>query len=409
MKHHRNPLFGRAARGFLCGILILALVGCEDAETVDEQQDSFPTFQDDLNFLRTHGDVQVLSAPGGGQVALSARYQGRVMTSAVSEDGLSAGYVNRAFIEAGETDTQFDNYGGEDRFWLGPEGGQFGLYFPPGTEFNLDTWQVPREMQTGTWTITDSSDTSVTFHRSMEVTNYSATTYTMDVERTVRLLREDAVASQLGHSLSDELEWVAFESVNRVTNTGNEAWTAESGQPSIWILCMYEPFGTSWVAVPFEGAASDDVANSYFGEIPPDRLEIRDGYVLFKADGAYRSKIGIGPERARPLLGSFSPRAELLTIVDFDIPDDATRYANSMWEIQDEPYGGDVVNSYSDGPPGAGGFYEMESSSPALELAPGENFTHRHRTLHLTGPRELLDEVAGRVLGVTASDMEAGI
>ena len=80
-------------------------------------------------------------------------------------------------------------------------------------------------------------------------------------------------------------------------------------------------------------------------------------------------------------------------------PEGATDYVNSMWELQDEPFKGDVVNSYNDGPPRPGAkplgpFYELESSSPALALKPGESATHIHRTIHLQG-----DEAAIRRLG----------
>src|ERR1700722_12055781 len=42
------------------------------------------TFEDDVAFLAKYGDVDVLVGPSGGRVALSASYQGRVMTSAVA-------------------------------------------------------------------------------------------------------------------------------------------------------------------------------------------------------------------------------------------------------------------------------------------------------------------------------------
>ena len=70
------------------------------------------------------------SPTAGGRIAVSGKYQARVMTSAVEPHGASLGFVNRSFIDAGKTGTAFDNYGGEDRFWLGPEGGQYALYFP---------------------------------------------------------------------------------------------------------------------------------------------------------------------------------------------------------------------------------------------------------------------------------------
>src|SRR5580692_7081609 len=112
-----------------------------------------PTLDDDLGFLRAHGPVQVLEAPNGGRVVVSARWQGRVMTCAVEPHGASLGFLHRRFIENGKVGTPFDNYGGEDRFWLGPEGGQFGLYFPSGAPFAIGSWQTPHALQEGPWDV----------------------------------------------------------------------------------------------------------------------------------------------------------------------------------------------------------------------------------------------------------------
>src|SRR5262249_61185037 len=73
------------------------------------------SFADDLAFLSKAGPVKVLESPHGGKVVVSAKYQARVMTSAVEADGKSLGYINRKFIEEGKTGTQFDNYGGGER------------------------------------------------------------------------------------------------------------------------------------------------------------------------------------------------------------------------------------------------------------------------------------------------------
>ena len=83
-----------------------------------------------------------------------------------------------------------------------------------------------------------------------------------------------------------------------------------------------------------------------------------------------------------------------------------------MWEQQSEPYAGDVANSYNDGPPAPGKpplgpFWELETSSRAAALAPGESITHVHRTVHLTGPQASLDAVAKSTLGVTLAEIEA--
>ncbi len=82
----------------------------------------------------------------------------------------------------------------------------------------------------------------------------------------------------------------------------------------------------------------------------------------------------------------------------------SAEYVNSMWE-QQNPYEGDAVNSYNDGPPEPGAsplgpFYELETSSPALALAPGASAAHVHRTFHLRGREEDLDAVARKVLSV---------
>jgi hypothetical protein len=97
--------------------------------------------------------------------------------------------------------------------------------------------------------------------------------------------------------------------------------------------------------------------------------------------------------------------------VQFSQPEFATDYVNSLWKMQDNPYGGDVANSYNDGPPAPGAkplgpFYELESSSPAAMLAPGKSMSHVHRTIHLTGPEEALDKVANAVLGVSLEEIK---
>jgi hypothetical protein len=373
------------------------------------------TFASDVAFLSRFGSVKVLESPDGGRVAVSAQYQGRVMTSAVEPQGRSLGFVNRKFIEDGKTGTTFDNYGGEDRFWLGPEGGQFSLYFPPAKPFVFTHWQTPRAMQEGEWDVKDASATAVTFVRRLALTNYAGTEFSIDVERKVSLVSPDEAKDRLGVTLTPAIKWVGFTTANTVQNAGKVAWTEQNGLVSVWILGMFAPVPGTRVIVPFEKNAGGEIVNDrYFGKVPADRLTVRenDGFLLFRCDGQYRSKIGLGPARAKPVLGSYSDDAKLLTVVVYSKPREATRYVNSMWEHQKDPYGGDVVNSYNDGPtePGKaslGGFYEIESSSPAAALAPGEKLTHVHQTFHFSGPRDALDAIAQKALGVSLDQASA--
>jgi hypothetical protein len=374
-----------------------------------------PSFADDLAFLSAHGKVLVLESPTGGRVALSAAYQGRVMTSAVEPTGQSCGWINRGFIEAGKTGTQFDNFGGEDRFWLGPEGGQFGLYFPPGKPFTFDAWQVPHAMQEGAWDVRSASSARAVFTKKLHVTNWSAAAFDVGIDRAIAILSREEARTALGFDAlgAPGVKSVAFASTNTITNDGKTPWTRDKGLVSIWILAMYAPAADGQVIVPFAKGAGPIVNDAYFGKVPADRLTVEEdrGVLFFKVDGKQRGKIGLGPARAKSVLGSYSPAAKLLTIVQYDKPraraaGHAPPYVNSMWEQQKQPFGGDVVNSYNDGPPAPGkpplgGFYEIETSSPGAELAPGASLAHTHRTFHFVGERDALEPIAKAVLGVS--------
>jgi hypothetical protein len=370
------------------------------------------SFEDEVAFLKRFSPVTILVSDAGGRVAVSPALQGRVMTSAVSPLGASLGWVNHAFLEAGKTGTAFDNYGGEDRFWLGPEGGQFGLYFPAGAAFTFASWQTPPSLNEGAWTVGQTTDRSLVLSRALHVGNHSGTAFDVAAERTVTVLTRAEVAAALGFDVPASVQAVAFETKNRITNAGHEAWTKERGLLSVWILGMYAPSPDAHVVVPFETRGTGEIVNDrYFGKVPPDRLSMHasEGFLSFTCDGALRSKIGLRPGRAKSPLGSYSASARLLTLIQYGHPPNATDYVNSMWEQQENPYGGDIVNSYNDGPtapgkPSLGGFYEIESSSPAAALAPGASLVHTHRTLHFVGEREDLEAIARKALGIGLDD-----
>ena len=376
------------------------------------------TFGSDLDFLSEHTRLVVLSDESAqAQVAVSPEMQGRVLTStARGRDGTSFGWISRSVIASGERQDHINVFGGEDRFWLGPEGGQFSIYFKAGDPFDLDHWHVPEEIDWGPWTLVSESAGKVVFHKAMDLENYSGTVFNLMVDREVRLLPLDTVNAHLGLQIDPSIHMVAFESVNTVTNTGSEAWTAETGLLSIWILGMYNPSPTTTVVVPYaaggEEAAGPVVNAAYFGEVPADRLTHDNDVVFFKGDGEFRSKIGFSKARSVPTFGSYDAVNGVLTLVQYTMPDEDAQYVNSMWEIQRDPYSGDVINSYNDGPPAPGvpplgPFYELETSSPALALAPGESHTHVHRTIHLQGDEVALDSTSVAVLGKSLSTISS--
>jgi hypothetical protein len=376
------------------------------------------TFAADVAFLRRHTAVVVLTdGRTGARVAVCPDLQGRVMTSSAAGDaGTSFGWVNREVVAARHRDPRFNPYGGEDRFWLGPEGGQFALFFRAGDPFDLAHWHTPAPVDTEAYPVTAQGSDRVSFRKRMSLDNHAGTRFDIEVERTIRVVPRDQALKDLGAAAAGTLDVVAFESDNRITNAGARAWRKESGLVSVWILGMFNPSPDTTVVVPFrpgaESALGPVVNDAYFGKVPADRLVARDGALFFRGDGLHRSKIGLSPARARPVLGSYAAREGVLTLVQFDRPAEARDYVNSMWEQQRDPYRGDVVNSYNDGPPAPGAkplgpFYELETSSPAAALPPGGSLTHRHRTVHLVGERAALDAVARKALGVGLDEVVA--
>jgi hypothetical protein len=378
------------------------------------------TFDDDVTFLKKHVQVIVLTGEAGkAQVAVVPDYQGRVMTSTAGGGvGPSFGWLNREAIADGTRKPHINVFGGEDRFWLGPEGGQYSIFFRKGDPFNLETWQTPEAIDWGAWETVSKSPTKAVFRKLIKLTNYSGTEFQLTADRTVRLLPRERVSKLVGLDVGPDLDVVAYESENRITNTGSQAWTKEGGLLSIWILGMYQPSDQTTIVIPFRGGSEKKlgpkVNDAYFGKVPADRLKVGQQHLFFKGDGKSRGKIGVGPSRAKPVLGSYAAELKLLTLVQFNKPKEVKEYVNSMWEIQKEPYAGDVANSYNDGPPEPGKkpmgpFYELETSSPAAALQPGESLTHIHRTMHLQGPEDKLSEISTKVLGVTVPEIASAL
>jgi hypothetical protein len=371
------------------------------------------TFGADLAFLRKHTEVVVLGA-GKAQVALVPAWQGRVATStAAGEAGASFGWINRALIAAGKIQPHINVYGGEERLWIGPEGGQFSVFFKKGDPFDLEHWQTPPPIDTEPFPMTAHDERKASFARTFKLTNYAGTVFDLRVERTVTLLDGDGVKAACGQAPAKGLSWVGYQSDNVLSNAGKSPWTKKTGLPSLWMLGMFTPSPATTVVIPHRvGAAERFVNDSYFGAVPADRLVVTAKAVFYRGDGQQRGKIGLRPEHARATLGSYDAQSKMLTVLWYSKPEGTHPYVDSTWRIQKDPFAGDVVNSYNDGPPTPGAkalgpFYELESSSPAAELAPGGSLTHVQRTMHFQGPRAALDGMARACLGLPLGEIEA--
>src|SRR4029077_15694635 len=339
-------------------------------------------------------------------------------SSAEGDSGQSFGWINRELIASGKTQPHINARGGEDRFWLGPEGGQFSIFFAKGAPFDLEHWFTPTAIDTLPYQLVNQSMNRATYTALFALTNYSGTRFELKVNREVRLLGSTEAWTKLGVKPNASLKLVAYETDNKLTNAGRQPWKKESGLLSIWILGMFNPSPKTTIVVPIrkgpESELGAKVTSVFFGPVPAERLVVKDDVIYFSGDGKFRSKIGMGPKRSKGVLGSYDAERHRLTVVQFSQPAKATDYVNSLWKLQDKPYSGDAANSYNDGPPAPGAkplgpFYELESSSPAVELKPGKSLEHLHRTIHLTGDESELDSVVRAVFGVSLAEIKLAL
>jgi len=356
--------------------------------------------------------IELKDEPSNASLLLLPGYQGRVMTSsAKGNEGTSFGWINYKLIESGAVSNQFNPIGGEERLWIGPEGGPFSIYFQKGKEQVYANWMVPKEIDTKPFEVVAHTPGSVSFRKEFTLLNASGTNMQIGLERTVKLLTRAEAEKALQLSLDTSLNYVAYESENILTNKGKSAWTQESGFLSIWLLSMFNPSEEGVVFIPFkEGTEADlgkTVTDDYFGKVPSDRLVAKNGVLFFKTDGKCRSKIGISPQRALPYCGSYDPIKKVLTLLWYSKPEMPAKYVNSKWGNQRNLLSGDVVNSYNDGPVEDGSvmgpFYEIESSSPAAILAPSEQITHKQRIFHISGNETKLSLITEKLFNLPIS------
>ncbi len=398
-------------------ILMVFLFGCANTgkkKNIVEPMHKFEkgTYGFDVEILEKNEEPLEL-INGNSRVLLSPKYQGRVMTStAEGKQGKSYGWINHDLIKSGEILPQFNPVGGEERFWLGPEGGQFSIFFPAGKSFDFENWQTPACIDTKTYDIVSVKKTEAEFSTKIDLVNYSNFLFHLQVNRKVKILNNESLEDELSIHIPKNIKSVGYQTINRVKNIGEKSWKKESGLLSIWLLGMFNPSSSVTIFVPYKMNVESEyiVKDDYFGKIPADRLTVQNGLIFLRGDGKERGKIGIPPQRALPFLGSYDEKNKVLTIVKSEVPEKTRDYVNSAWKLQDFPFKGDAINAYNDGPledgSQLGPFYELESSSPALDLDPGVSAGHNQITVHFEGDESELSQICEQVFGIPLSEVK---
>ena len=389
----RAPFEARLGATLALGALALPA----SAQTGPPRPDA--VFSRDVQFLKEFADAVVLEAPGGGKVVVSPKLTGRVMTSAFSDNEPGFGLVNREAITRPPVARGFNNYGGEDRLWLAPEGGPYGLFFDPGAKQELANWYVPPAMDGGVRTPTGQDAASVSFHERIALQNVEGVKFDLSIDRKVEALAKDELEKLLGAALPEGARFVAFRTTNKVTNEAKAALPADA-LVAPWILGQFRPSPKTTVLLPYKGA-EDVIKKDYFGVVPPDRLALLPegdgGVARFKGDAQLRSKIGVSAAGALGWLGAWDAQRQVLTLVNHSLPPAGAVVPDCNWtDPNPRAKSGDVATSYNHGEEPR--FFELESIGPALGAAPKSSVTQVQTTIHLAAESAALAEIAKKLL-----------
>ena len=373
------------------------------------------TFGYDLTYLSNKDRVQILmDEKEKAQIIVSAKYQAKVFTSTANGlNGNSLGFVNYRALDSEVVDPHMNGYGGENRFWLGPEGGKYSVYFAPDVEQIFDNWHTPKPIDIESWEITSSGRGHVSLMKEMSVVNYAGTVFNLRVDRIISLIERSEIEFALDVKMTPQVDAVAYKTNNKIMNLNDFEWTRETGAICIWMLDMFKPGPKAITLIPFnEGSELEMgkmVTSDYFGKIPADRLQIKGNIIYLKTDGEYRSKLGLNGKRTKSIAGNYDPDAKRLTVVTFDVDRDAI-YLNQEWNPDRDPFLGDAMNAYNDGPLEDGSimgpFLELESVSPAAFLKPMESLSHKHSVFHFIGEAIDLEPIIKKLFGVTSTEIQ---
>lgn len=375
------------------------------------------TVKEVVRLLEDTGNTYVLlrgTRDPGTVVVAAPSLVGRVLCTGIDGlEGETESYILPDEIRKGHRPSgpggTWNNFGGEERVWLAPEGGRFSLFFPEGEAQTMDTYTVPEPLNSTRFQTVEGSESrdSVTCMASISLTSVRGTVYEIRMIRRVRLLE----GSPFSMGYGDRVRVVGFETSTTVFNAGDAAWTRETGAPAIWTLGQFKAGKRRIVVVPYRrgqtGSDQDAVSTENFRLLNPGGTQGLTAYfrvdqqcVLFRVNGGAQTKLEFPHKTATGRIGAVDLAHPVLTIVESRVYPELDYVAGYALPYSGDPYDGGASSSFvlsreSTIPP----FFEMESCSPALFLQPGESYEHVSRTYHIRGPLGPLRSICHRHLG----------
>ncbi|WP_298474165.1 DUF6786 family protein [uncultured Maribacter sp.] len=352
------------------------------------------TFEEDLAFINTYATPIVLTK-GNAKIMVIPEYEARVLTSTTNGDkGYSNGYLNYKKIQENKIEQGGNAYGGEDRLWLAPLGSKYTLFYGQ-KKIEDENWYVPKAFDSELYTLKTKTKSSVHFYKKTTVTNNIGSQFKINIDRSIFIYSKKEIESELNLKIHKDLHYVGFGSINKITNIG-ENWSEKNGIITPWILGMFNGCQESTSIFPYKESNTTPLQlSTYLNPLNKDRLIKKKYALLYKTDGAYRSKIGIKPENTIPIIGNYNSKSKILTVITFSFNKDGKFLSSDDRDKKNELWKGDVVNSYNNGlnTEGAPSFFELESASEAKILKKNESIVHRHKTFHFSGDEKALNDL----------------
>ena len=403
----------------LAGVLVASCgVVRENVFATDESK--LWSMGQELSFLSQYSvDARILRNEDS-MLVFSPTYHGRVLTSACGgEDSPSLGWYNRRALAFHDKNLRTTFIGGEDSFVIGPEGGETSVYFEQGALFSEENRKLPAIVSTAAWKLVDCSQTRARFEVSGELTNAKGAKFSVKAEREISLLSRDDVSKILGVEIPQNLKVAAFQSMNKLTNTGSADWSEKYGMLNLGVVGAFNANKTVNAFVPYRAGDASELGDivrdnvfdsSFVSTADTGRVFVADDYVRFSCDGRHISGIGISARRSEGIVVSYDDKNSILTIVLYISPSGNRAYLPMSWRDTRSSFDGDAISVFNNGPASkniyaADKFYTIASNSPALNLAAGKSQFHLQRTFHFTGSEYDLDLLSYKLTGISLKQM----
>ncbi|NMH87921.1 DUF6786 family protein [Flavivirga algicola] len=384
-------------------IIICIVASCNNKTNIS-------SYEDDLKLIKEHTNfVELTSNEGKSRLIICPKYQGKIITSTYhGMAGKSNGWLNRNAIN--KQNPTGKGVGGEDRIWIGPLGGQFSFYYQQIKPLDEKNWQVPSTLEDMTFNELSKTSTQVLLEGNVQLTNFKGTTFNLNIKRNISILNKSNIEENLKFKLNPTVDFVAYNSSHTLKNIDSVSWKKETGLASIWSAGMFKGRDSTTVIIPLKNNGSISNVFKYMGPLNTKRLYIKNKTLLYRADGKYRSKIGVPHKFAPEIYGCYSKDQQRLTIIQYRKTNDSL-YFNSNVFVQKNPYQGEVIPIYNHGTMDYSAtddisFFELESTSAMKVLHPNETITHFHRVYHFSGSFNELNHISEKLLNFNLNEIK---